>query len=254
MIKYFKLIRQKLFLENRVNKYLIYAIGEIILVVIGILIALKINNWNEENKLRQLERKLLKDLIVEMKENKALLINAKQRHRGHDSLSTVILEKRPSLSPENYLQHLIYTTYFATTDFVNGNVESIISEHGPSIITNDTLKEFITSWKEMGNDIIENELLEQQLIFDQILPVIYNSVDLSKIDPLIRGVENSYVEYIRDITLQNDIKNLVLSKEFNGVVYSKAFNDRIILNYDIELIIEKISVAIEIAQRQLEEN
>ena len=50
MIKFFRRIRQRLLTENKFSKYLLYAIGEIILVVIGILIALQINNWNEERK------------------------------------------------------------------------------------------------------------------------------------------------------------------------------------------------------------
>ena len=48
MIKFFRGIRKKLISENMVNKYLLYAIGEIVLVVLGILIALQINNWNNE--------------------------------------------------------------------------------------------------------------------------------------------------------------------------------------------------------------
>ena len=51
MIKFFRKIRQRLLTENKFSKYLLYAIGEIILVVIGILIALQINNWNEGRKL-----------------------------------------------------------------------------------------------------------------------------------------------------------------------------------------------------------
>lgn len=50
MIKFFRLIRQRLLSEKKLNKYLLYAIGEIVLVVIGILIALQINNWNESKK------------------------------------------------------------------------------------------------------------------------------------------------------------------------------------------------------------
>ena len=46
MIKFFRKIRQKMLSENKVSQYLLYAIGEIVLVVIGILIALQINNWN----------------------------------------------------------------------------------------------------------------------------------------------------------------------------------------------------------------
>ena len=50
MIKFFRKIRQNLLMENKTRKYFKYAIGEIILVVIGILIALQINNWNENRK------------------------------------------------------------------------------------------------------------------------------------------------------------------------------------------------------------
>jgi len=50
MIKFFRKIRYDLMGKNKTGKYLKYAIGEIILVVIGILIALQINNWNESKK------------------------------------------------------------------------------------------------------------------------------------------------------------------------------------------------------------
>ena len=51
MIKFFRHIRKSLLMENKTTKYFKYAIGEIVLVVIGILIALQINNWNEHRKL-----------------------------------------------------------------------------------------------------------------------------------------------------------------------------------------------------------
>ena len=50
MIKFFRRIRQKLVSENKVSKYLLYAIGEIALVMIGILLALQVNDWNENKK------------------------------------------------------------------------------------------------------------------------------------------------------------------------------------------------------------
>ena len=66
MIRFFKNIRQKLASENKVIAYLRYAIGEILLVVIGILIALQVNNWNEQRKskqeLNQLKTSLISDL------------------------------------------------------------------------------------------------------------------------------------------------------------------------------------------------
>lgn len=62
MIKFFRKIRQRLLTENKFSKYLIYAIGEIILVVIGILIALQINNANENKKKRDFEITILENI------------------------------------------------------------------------------------------------------------------------------------------------------------------------------------------------
>jgi hypothetical protein len=62
MIKLFRKTRQNLLMENKTGKYFKYAISEIILVVIGILIALAINNWNEENKNKTFEFKMLTEV------------------------------------------------------------------------------------------------------------------------------------------------------------------------------------------------
>ena len=69
MIKFFRKIRQQFLSENRFSKYLIYAIGEIALVVIVILIALQVNNWNEVKKERTLTMKLLKNLSEEINQD-----------------------------------------------------------------------------------------------------------------------------------------------------------------------------------------
>lgn len=66
MINFFRKIRQNLLSENKFSKYLIYAIGEIILVVVGILIALSINNWNESKKLNKEIVSLSKSIINEL--------------------------------------------------------------------------------------------------------------------------------------------------------------------------------------------
>ena len=62
MIKFFRKIRQNLLSEGKTGKYFKYAIGEIILVVIGILIALQVNNWNEGKKLKKTQNTYLKQL------------------------------------------------------------------------------------------------------------------------------------------------------------------------------------------------
>lgn len=76
MIKFFRKIRQNLLKENKTSKYFKYAIGEIVLVVIGILIALQINNWNENRKAKENEIVLLSKL----QEENILNINSIEDH------------------------------------------------------------------------------------------------------------------------------------------------------------------------------
>ena len=72
MIKFFRKIRQNLLMENKTGKYFKYAIGEIILVVIGILIALQINNWNEARKKEQVEKQVLISLFQEVEKDRMM--------------------------------------------------------------------------------------------------------------------------------------------------------------------------------------
>lgn len=73
MIKFFRRIRHQLLSENRFSKYLLYAIGEIILVVIGILIALQINNWNETRKTNEKIRNSLLALKSDLSQDTLLI-------------------------------------------------------------------------------------------------------------------------------------------------------------------------------------
>ncbi len=73
MIKFFRRIRQRLLSENKFSKYLLYAIGEIVLVVIGILIALQINNWNEHKKEQEFEKEILEQIRANLIKDKLTL-------------------------------------------------------------------------------------------------------------------------------------------------------------------------------------
>lgn len=73
MIKLFRNIRKNLLNEGKTTKYLKYAIGEIILVVIGILIALNINNWNENQKSKKDERYVLNEVLKNLEEDAVLV-------------------------------------------------------------------------------------------------------------------------------------------------------------------------------------
>ncbi|NER10779.1 hypothetical protein SAMN06265375_102240 [Muriicola jejuensis] len=78
MIKFFRKIRQQLLTENKISKYLIYATGEIVLVVIGILIALQINDWNTERENEVLKRTYYVQILQDLEKDRNRLIRANQ--------------------------------------------------------------------------------------------------------------------------------------------------------------------------------
>ena len=69
MIKFFNKIRKQLLDENKTGRYLKYAVGEIVLVMIGILLALQVNNWNNNRELKKKEHKVMESLHKEFSEN-----------------------------------------------------------------------------------------------------------------------------------------------------------------------------------------
>jgi len=69
MARIFNIIRQRMLKENRFSRYFLYAIGEIVLVVIGILIAVQINDWNEIRKIKLSNDTQLRKMVVELEAN-----------------------------------------------------------------------------------------------------------------------------------------------------------------------------------------
>jgi hypothetical protein len=95
MIKFYRKIRQNLLSEGKIVKYFKYAIGEIVLVVIGILIALQINNWNENQKAKTTEIYVLNEILSNLNEDGIILSEIiEQRQKAKTSVADML----------NYLQ------------------------------------------------------------------------------------------------------------------------------------------------------
>lgn len=93
-MKFFRKIRQSLLSENKFGKYLIYATGEILIVLIGILIAIQINNWNErqknEKKIVSFLQEIKKNLTEEIDESKSVI----EFYNGRDSLLRLVVANK----------------------------------------------------------------------------------------------------------------------------------------------------------------
>ncbi len=149
MIKFFRKIRQQLLSENKLSKYLIYAIGEIILVVIGILIAISINNWNEGRKSADQETLYLNRLLSENKQDiVAFNNNIKELQKGIESVENfskalkndAIDDSTLIKSANDYFKYgSIYPIFYSS----NSTFDDLSSTGNLKVITNTNLRDSI---------------------------------------------------------------------------------------------------------------
>ena len=177
MIKFFRNIRQSLVMENKTGRYLKYAIGEIILVVIGILIALQINNWNETRKIRASEAEILQNLEVELLSNKSRIIEIIEVHkRGHDNglYMLNLFGKDVSHIPHQKLDSMLISVESGNTFEANdGYIKSLIGSSKIDHIQNVELKSYIASFESM----VEDATQEVGYVFDLLTNHFYPVTD-----------------------------------------------------------------------------
>ena len=170
MIKFFRKIRQNLLMENKTRKYFKYAIGEIVLVVIGILIAVTINNWNQDRLTENLVSKYYKRLLDDVREEKLILeatINYSKQVSLHAKKAIKVYENS-LITITNPIENLIdmyQASQLADSYSASSTYRELISSGQINLIQNDSLKTALiryyeTNWSESGVFILENKYRE----------------------------------------------------------------------------------------------
>ncbi|MFZ1704784.1 MAG: hypothetical protein WAT79_10595 [Saprospiraceae bacterium] len=145
MIKFFRKIRQKLLSEQRFSKYLLYALGEIILVVIGILIALQINTWNQERNTHILETKIIKEINNNLvQDQKEILDDLTYMEYINNACKYVKNHLQTQNKPSDTL-YLQASVLRVTPHFdPNNSGYKLLQSKGVEVISNDSLRNEIS--------------------------------------------------------------------------------------------------------------
>lgn len=151
MIKFFRNIRKTMIKENKVTKYLLYAIGEIVLVVIGILIALGINNWNENRKSLNQEHKILISLKADFLESKERLLESMKMQKNAIRKSSELIKifEGKILRPINdsILDYMGYGAYaWYREELLTGAYEALINSGNSELIRNEELTKMLAEF------------------------------------------------------------------------------------------------------------
>ncbi len=148
MIKFFRKIRQNLLMENKTGKYFKYAIGEIILVVIGILIALQINNWNEQRKTQGNQEKYLNLLKSESLNNLREVSKFKERVTDMNSWQKTVfnlIDANHDTISESYLSKVFFNAFAFKYNFnyENSTLFELKNSGELKNMKNDSLRKYL---------------------------------------------------------------------------------------------------------------
>ena len=231
MLKFFRETRQSLLSEGKLSKYLLYAIGEILLVMIGILLALQVNNWNQDLKDIRKEKLILKELNKEFKLNKEQLDTVLYHHNriaeGLKNVTDIMPITFEDISLDSLTTDLWKTFKCYTFNPSNGTTNALINSGSIELIRNEELRHLLISWNDLIFDYQEEEIIQQQFGYDYYNPYFleYFNWDLDFSDP------------------RNDLKMLTTLKFENLLKEQQSNNDNILKGVElgrVQAALEKI--------------
>ena len=220
MIKFFRRIREKLISENKISKYLLYATGEILLVMIGILLALQVNNWNETRKIELKENEILKEILRDIEETNSEIISDMYSHMTMLWSAQMLKDQISQLKPDTDQLGSYYgpsahdlQIYPKTSGF------ETLKSQGLEIITNDSLRKNISDLYQLDYTRLTKfgRLTPESSIIETLLPYTIKHFRTStqntreiKIEELDAKIVNNLIELKSSDDLKNDEEFFVI--------------------------------------------
>jgi len=235
MLKFYRKIRKQLAYDNNLSKYSRYAIGEIFLVVIGILIALQVNNWNEARKLQNESRGILNALNAEFKNNRNVLndriIHLEEANTYVKAVLNLINSSEARLHNVNIDSIISLSLQYGNYNPANSTIQELISSGKLNLISNDALKSNLFNWLQILEDTDEdfkNQDLQAITMLEVYLSknisfkntIIYHSLDFG--DGESQLFDKNYEFIFNDL-------------EFENLFYQKRFWNTVMINHYKEL-------------------
>jgi hypothetical protein len=234
MIKLFRKIRQKMLTENKFSKYLLYAVGEIILVVIGILIALQINNWNQSNQNNKQEKQILTQLLEEYESN-LNQINSKIFIRDEILTASIkLLEYKnlySGLTDKDSLDRYLSRTITRPTFDPELSVSNELTNSGKLyLLSNATLRKKISAFSSSLSELREEEVITVNLVEERFYPFLIEHYQIGRLNMEFLDDEK-FREKVTQITFNKDksLKNLFASSDPKDLLKNPDFEDYISL-------------------------
>ena len=225
MIKFFRKIRQNLISEGKTVKYLKYAIGEIVLVVIGILIALQINNWNEHRKEAIFEQQILKEINMSILQNIGYLdMGIKSNNIAINSCRVILNHFEKNLPYTDSLDSHFSNSLSWFYPSLNNNAYESLKSDGLHLIKNDSIRNMLGSiyeWKYM--DVLNKR--QDEYFYSTISPFITDLFESYEFGGRMKPYD--YDELKESKKYKHILRTLISNRELQNRFWESIKNDRL---------------------------
>src|SRR6056297_1515181 len=243
MIKFFRKIRQNLLSEGKTGKYLKYAIGEIVLVVIGILIALSINNWNENRKERNKEQIVLENLKEDFLANQSIIDRSLAVHKYHlDELYSYLKHLGPSVPALTDSIYKFDVSDYGKLNLIDSTLKAVINTDIFGIIQNELLKKKLSTYPSTFAAYKEFEDVNRDIVINKHRALGEQYTSILRLDKSLLGIsephKSDFLGWARDPQHQNNTVNrinIIRNKLIPALIEVQAKNYEILKLLDEEI-------------------
>lgn len=199
--------------DNRPVQYMRYAAGEIALVVIGILIALQINNWNEDRKEKEKETQYLKDIKtgvdLSQKELNRVINDSKVISSSADTLFLLLAHDKFDFLQGSFLDSLLWNSGdYSILSLNDASIQEIFNTGSLDIFQDERIRKILASWTERMHQIRKFEG-ESEYISRRYNEYIMNYIDVSRHESSLNAViPEKKSLLLKDPLLRNLLDNI----------------------------------------------
>jgi len=233
MIKFFRRIRQRLVSENKFSRYLLYAIGEIALVMIGILLALQVNNWNEFQKLKIQELNLIKQLLEDAKADSVFFESRITFQKSRDTIFNNFLKLHKQIAVDSISKLAVTDDPF----FFRLAYQSNLINNNPKaydLISNNNIKNKLRTYNSKYDYVVHSIELSNRIGEE------YGNPIKIKYHEEVKNLPNepSFGDYSLILQSKEIIATMALFKEY-GINYLIQIQKFLIVNQELIILLEK---------------
>ncbi|MDX1591423.1 MAG: DUF6090 family protein [Balneolaceae bacterium] len=216
--------------QNKVRMYILYAAGEIFLVMIGILLALQVNNWNEERLRMADEREVLQNVKTDFEDAIQELAYLNSLRGSMNEIIDDFVREGP-FPDERYTESELDSlfsilAYAPTFNNQSGSLDVLLNSGRINLVRDDSLRAMLLNWPGLVQDMVEGEVIQSDFQADRFTPKIMDYISINGIYEYFEMSslgEGRMEAYQRTTRKESDYGGLFRDPEFENILIFREF-------------------------------